>query len=209
MVDTLIVLRLVVACVFLVAVAGKLRLPRRFAEQLTVYVRGSARTRQGLAWSVIAVELLLAVSYGLGTYPAATTGAGLLTTGVFALLVGRRLRRGDGGPCLCFGSSDADTIGPRTLVRLGLLAAAQVVLAGALVAGSAGGDPEGWSWAAVPADPSRALVWAIAATSAAAWVFRSTELAELLGVFAPRAAGAPADQDPETGSTPPASGLFV
>jgi len=193
MADVLIVLRLVVACVFLVAASSKLRRPRTFAEQLTVYVRASATQRRLLAWGVIAVEGALALSYGFGTFSIVTTAVGLLTTAVFALLVTRRLSRGEGGPCLCFGANDGDAIGPRTLVRIALLAAAQLALSADVIRSTWTGAAAAPSWTSAPHDPSSAIAWAIGGVGTVAWMLRSPDVIDQLAIFLRRrtkAAGA-------------------
>jgi len=120
--------RLVIAAALLVAGASKLAGPRRFASSLGE-VFGLARvTRNGLARTVAAAELIAAFmlasawSVTLGLALTALVGAGIV---VFVLIA---MSRGSTAPCGCFGESGSRPIGVRNLLAgVGLLAGAIIL----------------------------------------------------------------------------------
>lgn len=115
-----VVASLSVALALLVAGVSKLSSPwRRDAEAM------------GVPWAVAApvpvVEIVLGglLAAGLGRPVVAWSAAALLTA--FTALVATNLARGHRPPCACFGAWSRTPLGPRHLVRNGLLVAAAVL----------------------------------------------------------------------------------
>ncbi|MEW9550505.1 MauE/DoxX family redox-associated membrane protein, partial [Nonomuraea sp. NPDC050783] len=124
---------LVVVVVLLVAAAGKARDVRAFAADVAGYRLLPPRLAVPATWGVVAAEVAAA---GLLSVPSTRTSGGVLAAALFAAFLaamGTALGRGLDVPCGCFGGS-ADRVGPRTLVRTGLLLVLAVTAA---VAGGA------------------------------------------------------------------------
>lgn len=120
-------LQLALSVVFFLAAGTKLRRPRRFARVVAVQGLVPADAASPAAWAVLALES--AVAFGLLTGwqagPAAVVATLLLAA--FAAMTAVNLRRRRVVPCGCFGSA-AELISARSLVRLGMLIGAGVVL---------------------------------------------------------------------------------
>jgi hypothetical protein len=168
--------RTLLGVVFALALGGKLRSRRSFADftaslQDLRWLPGPARAAAPLA--VVAVEamsvLLLAVP---ATVPFGF-GLAFLTLAAFTASVGWSLRRGEAVRCQCFGT-DSGPMGASELVRNGVLLAAA---AAGLLASAA--DP-------APAAPAGAAVAAAGGALAALLVVRWDDLRF---VFSPPTAG--------------------
>ncbi|WP_157248548.1 MauE/DoxX family redox-associated membrane protein [Nonomuraea typhae] len=136
------------AGVFVIAVAGKVRGRAAFGEYVaSIAALGFVPWVRPAAYALLGAEILVAVSLatpaGLG---AALLLLAVLTTGI---LLG--LRRGRRVPCRCFGATAAP-LGVTHVVRnLVLAGAAGAGLASGAFAGSAAADPAGVAVALVAA----------------------------------------------------------
>ena len=114
--------RLALAAVFAAAAFGKLTARDSARDAVTAF-GVPTRLVPTVAWTLPAVEILIAV--GLLTRPAATVaaaaGLGLLV--LFTATVAFHLVRGNHPACACFGETSAVPIGNTTLVRNGVLLA--------------------------------------------------------------------------------------
>lgn len=132
---------LVLSCVFAASAAGKCRSSRAFSEFLdgvTLFTGFTGRRARALGALVVAAEWAIVL---LCPAPAAGPAGGLLaaaTLTAFVVGIGRVLARGDTGSCHCFTTGHGD-IGPRHLVRNGLL----IALA---IAAAAGRSGSGRTW---------------------------------------------------------------
>jgi hypothetical protein len=133
--------RAAVGLVFLLALAGKLAGAGAFAEfarsvremraappALVPVVARATVLAEGLTVLLLAIGLRITILLGLGL--------AVLLTAAFSHAVLRTVRSGNRTPCRCFGRSSSP-LGPRHLVRNGLLLG--VAVAG-LVASAAGGS---------------------------------------------------------------------
>ena len=120
-------LQLALGAVFFLAALPKLRKPRRFARVVAVQGVVPAGVAPMVAWGVVALETAVASALLTGwlVAPAAVVATFLLAA--FAVTTAVNLRRRRVVPCGCFGSA-AEMISVRSLVRLGLLLGADVVL---------------------------------------------------------------------------------
>lgn len=130
-----IVLSIAVGLTFAYAVLLKLRDIRAFLVAVGDYPLIPVRFSAWLGTLVIAVELVIAISHlsMIGLQVAAPLAIGLIGTfSAFALV---SVKRGDRTPCLCFGVDSREDVGARTIIRLGVLGAAEAVLFVALWSG--------------------------------------------------------------------------
>ena len=131
----LIGLRSLIALVFVISIASKLRSRHAFDEFLAATVRLSpwplmAGMARWLAVAVVATELAAAllVSVSATTPIGFAVAAALLLCFCGAILLA--LRRGERAPCRCFGSAEQPLGYPQVARNLVLLAAAVLGLAG-------------------------------------------------------------------------------
>jgi uncharacterized membrane protein len=171
-------LRTLLGVVFALALGGKLRSRRSFADFAASldglrWLPGPARTAAPLA--VVAVE---GASIPLLAVPATVPlgfGLALLTLAAFTASVGWSLRRGDTVRCQCFGTDS------------GPMGASQVARNGVLLVGAAAGL---LASAAGPASASAAPVGAVIAAAAGALVaVLVVRWDDLRFVFSPPTAG--------------------
>jgi hypothetical protein len=122
---------LVMALVFGASAAAKVRHPLKFAAGVASYGLLPQRASVPAATLLIAAESALALCHVAGQLmPAAAYMALGLLCGFFALTLAA-LRAGHSRPCFCFDTSGREQTTPRSLARLALLAAGElVVLAG-------------------------------------------------------------------------------
>lgn len=125
---TLIVIRLVLAAMFVVAGAAKLR-DRQGARQ-AVGDFGVPSVLVGFgAVALPLVELLVAVAIVFDpTSRLGAAGASVLLA-VFIAAIVRVIRQGRVVACHCFGSVHSATVGPKTIMRNGVAAALAVYVA--------------------------------------------------------------------------------
>lgn len=136
MIDTVwVALRLVIAAVLVAAVIGKVRDPRRFADDIGRYEIVPRRFRMLVAIGLISLEGLAAGLTLVGEVAGVGLALGLFL--LFAVAVLTALRAGRAIPCGCFGGDEV--VSRRALVRLGLLVAACGVALAAVA-----GDPVRW-----------------------------------------------------------------
>ena len=96
-------LRLVLAGVLAGAAVAKLASPSAGREALAGFGFGNPAARAIGFWSLVAIEIGLAVALIAGSTEAAILGAGLMA--MFALLMAGAIARGRAGePCGCFGA---------------------------------------------------------------------------------------------------------
>lgn len=131
----LIGLRSLLALVFVISIAGKVRSRHAFAEFLAATVRLSPRPltaamARWLAAGVVATELaaVLLVSVSATTPIGFAVAGALLLCFTGAILLA--LRRGEQAPCRCFGSARQPLGYPQVARNLVLVAAAVLGLAG-------------------------------------------------------------------------------
>jgi uncharacterized membrane protein YphA (DoxX/SURF4 family) len=138
----LLVLRLILAAVFLVAGLAKLA-DLQGAREAVAGFGVPERLARPLGTALPGLELATALALLLSsTAWAGALAAALLLTG-FCTAIAHSIRRGSAPACHCFGQVHSEPVGPRTLVRnLALLALAVAVLA--LGAGRAMTSATGW-----------------------------------------------------------------
>ncbi|MET8159661.1 MauE/DoxX family redox-associated membrane protein [Sphaerisporangium sp. NPDC005289] len=136
-----------VALVFAMSAVSKLRDLEGFRRSLPALVPARRELLRPLAMAVVVLEALVPIM--IAVPPATSYGLALACALLvaFTVAIARALGRGQTAPCRCFGASAAP-LGPRHLVRNGLLITAAVlgglspggapVLAGAVIAGAAG-----------------------------------------------------------------------
>jgi hypothetical protein len=171
--------RTAVVVVFLLAVTGKVLGAGAFAE----FTRSVAQLKAApprlvpvVARATVLAEALTVLLLGIGIRIIAVIGFSLaIVLGVlFSQAILRSIRSGNRTACRCFGRSSSP-LGPRHLVRNGLLLAVTVV-------GLAS------SWAGDSAEPAGALVAVLAGLFLGLIIASFDDLAQLL---APSAAGHP------------------
>jgi lysylphosphatidylglycerol synthetase-like protein (DUF2156 family) len=123
-------LQLGLGVTFLLAAAPKLRDPSSFYATVVEYRIIGPRASKLVAASLIAVECFLALGFLTGAAIEPVLALALATLGVFAVATAVNLRRDRRVSCGCFGDP-AETISPRSLARIGLLACGVIVLAAA------------------------------------------------------------------------------
>ncbi|WP_454194479.1 TlpA family protein disulfide reductase [Nocardia sp. Marseille-Q1738] len=124
--------RLCLCVVFGLSAWGKLA-DRSAARQAMGDFGVPLRWVPAVAWGLPIAEAMIAIGVVLPWVSGAAAVAALLLLGVFTVVIGRLLRRGERPSCSCFGTASAVPIGPKTLVRNGvLLALAAAVGVGAL-----------------------------------------------------------------------------
>jgi hypothetical protein len=165
--------QLALGCVFLFALAGKLRDPRGFARGVVDYDILPATLAYWFGFLLLPLEGFLAAAHLTGWALPVAAPMGVATLASFALAVGINLRRGRGLPCFCFGSGEQETLSLGSLARLLLLLAGELfVWAG----------PAGWVYPDHLSTPL-ALVRAAMATAlllvSASWLLGAGEIVEL------------------------------
>jgi len=170
----LIGLRSLIALVFVISLASKLRSRHAFDEFLAATVRLSpwpltAGPARWLAAGVVTTELatVLLVSVSATTPIGFAVAAALLLCFCGAILLA--LRRGERAPCRCFGSAEQPLGYPQVARNLVLLAAAALGLAG------------GWLPAASPDLPG--VLLAVGAGALAATVVAAAD--DITSLFRP------------------------
>jgi methylamine utilization protein MauE len=126
--EMLLVAQLAVGLVFLPSASGKLQNPVGFAQGVSEYRILPSYLAFGVGMLLIPLEFFLGVSHLTGWLLAYTVPMGLATLASFAVAVAVNLRRGRSLPCYCFGSQDRERISGRTLARLLLLFACELLL---------------------------------------------------------------------------------
>ncbi|MFI6505082.1 MauE/DoxX family redox-associated membrane protein [Nonomuraea typhae] len=154
------------AGVFVVAVAGKVRGRAAFGEYVaSIAALGFVPWARPVAGALVAAEILVAVSLATP----AGLGAALLLLAVLTTGIVLGVRRGRRVPCRCFGAAAAP-LGPTHVVR-------NLVLAGVACAGLAARVLGG---SAAAADPAGV---AVALAAAAAGVLVVVRLDDLVSLF--------------------------
>lgn len=126
--ETRLVAQFALGLVFLLSASGKLLRPAAFARGVTEYRILPESLGFGFGLLLIPVELLLAVSHLTGWQLALAAPAGLAALASFAVAVAVNLGRGRVLPCYCFGGRGGETISARTMARLLLLLAAELLV---------------------------------------------------------------------------------
>jgi hypothetical protein len=162
--------RCVLAAVFALSAAGKVRGPRRFADAVASFRMLPARAVRPVAYGFLAGEAGAAV---LLCVPATVVAGFVLSAALlaaFTAAVGQALARKLNVPCPCFGASLAP-VGPRHVVRDAVL----VAVAGFGLAGALGPDQ-------ASAAPGGVVVAVAAAAVVVLLVRFADDLAELIRV---------------------------
>lgn len=174
-------LQLALGATFALAATPKLRRPGLFARTVVDYRILPPAVARAAAPVLIAGECLLAVAFLTGTATRAALALAAVMLLVFGTATWVNLRRGRAVPCGCFGETD-ETISPRSLARLGLLATVLAALGALLATGAAS--------ATTLAQPDVEHVVAAAGTAlflalAGSYALHPRELAFVLGRLAP------------------------
>jgi hypothetical protein len=130
-------LQLLLGTVFLVAAITKLRRPSQFVVAVRNYQLIPRALSRPIAFMVVVIELLVAISMLSGWVLDVSVPAATLLLLSFAAAVAINLRRGRVVPCGCFGSV-SEGISSRSLGRIGLLFVAVIGLIGVRTASPAG-----------------------------------------------------------------------
>jgi len=126
--ETRLVLQLAIGLVFLLSACGKLLNPHGFARGVMDYQVLPNSLAYGVGLVLIPVEVLLAVSHLSGWLLAFAVPLALAILASFAAAVAVNLRRRRVLPCYCFGDHGGETISRRSLIRLLLLVAGELLL---------------------------------------------------------------------------------
>jgi uncharacterized membrane protein YphA (DoxX/SURF4 family) len=111
-------LRLLLALVFIVAGAAKVRRPRLFSRQVAAYHLLPATLVQPVAYTLPWLELLLGFALLIGLEVQVSSGLGAILMLVFSLAIGINLARGrQEMDCGCFGSGHSEKISLKLLGR--------------------------------------------------------------------------------------------
>jgi hypothetical protein len=198
--ETRLVVQLAVGLVFLLSASGKLLRPAEFARGVADYQILPESLSFGVGLMLIPVEIFLASAHLSGWLLWAAVPLGLATLASFAIAVGVNLKRGRALPCHCFGGQGGETISGRTLARLLLLCAGELLL---FV------DPAPSGRLTYPdrvdsfAELGLALFWATLLLIAGLWLLSTPEVVALLRRCATCGARA-AGTDARTMQSPPA-----
>lgn len=122
------VVQLAVGLVFLLSVNGKLMNPLGFARGVIEYRILPDRVSYLAGLLLIPTEILLAATHLTGWLLSFGVLSGIAVLTCFMTGVAINLRRGRLLPCHCFGASKGDVISGRTLARLALLMAGELLL---------------------------------------------------------------------------------
>lgn len=126
--ETRLVVQLAIGMVFLFSTPGKLMDLKGFARGLGEYRIVPESLVAFVAMTVIVAEIFLAVSHLTGWLLRIAVPVGLVILLIFSMAVAVNLKRGQELRCYCFGASDREMISGRTLARLLLLLAGEVIL---------------------------------------------------------------------------------
>lgn len=129
-------LQLALGVVFVLSCVPKLRDWSTFARTVQDYQVAGPRASRAAASIVVGIECLLAISFFTGAFLEPAIGVAVLLLFAFAAATALNLRRERDISCGCFGDR-SERISGRTLVRIGLLIVAAVILGAALVTGQA------------------------------------------------------------------------
>jgi hypothetical protein len=122
------VVQLAIGMVFLFSTLGKLSDPVGFARGVGEYRIVPKSLEFFAAMLVIVTETFLSISHLTGWLLRIAVPVGLVMLLTFSTAVIINLRRGQAVPCYCFGASDQELISGRTLARLLMLLAGEIVL---------------------------------------------------------------------------------
>lgn len=120
--------RLSVGCVFLWAALTKLMRPMAFAEGVIQYGILPPRLSFIGAFVVMALELAVGIAHLGGWFVVRSAEVGLLVLVTFLIVVCRQLVTGRVAPCYCFGSGGGDVLSGRSVARLILMCAGELVV---------------------------------------------------------------------------------
>jgi hypothetical protein len=122
------VAQLALGIVFALSAVGKLRDPTGFTRGVADYQILPVWLAHPVGFLIIGLEVCLAIAHLTGwlVADAAPLGFGMLMS--FGVAVGVNLRRGRALPCHCFGSQNGESISARTLGRLVLLLACELLV---------------------------------------------------------------------------------
>lgn len=180
-IEHLIVLRLALGVVFMWAAVGKLLHPARFAAGLGAYAALPTPALAALAAILILLELFLGVSHLSGWLLREGIILALATLILFAAVVRWRLSDGRTGPCLCFNvDDDSEQISQRTIARLGLLIAGEILLIANIGSWSGASEPNRVFNPQTSDTFIMMAVWTIILLMLGAWFLRLTDVLELI-----------------------------
>lgn len=121
------VIQFALGMIFLAALIGKLRSPRRFLHAVTGYRLLPYWLTKAAAIAVVAAELFLAAAFLSGWLIGPAALLALPTLGAFSLAVGINLHRGRRVACGCFGNR-SEQISGQVLTRLIALLSMAILL---------------------------------------------------------------------------------
>lgn len=126
--DVRLIVQLAVGLVFLISASGKLLHPKTFARGVTEYRLLPDSLAFGIGLLLIPIEIMIGIAHVLGWRLGYIGPLALATLVSFAVAVGVNLKRGRVLPCYCFGGRGGEQISKRTLARLALLSAGQLIV---------------------------------------------------------------------------------
>lgn len=135
--EAVLVVQLAVGLVFLQAGVGKLRQFRHFVQDLSAYNVLPEAMAAPAGLILVILEMIIAVAHLSGSLLTWAVPLTLCVLGAFLTVVLVVLKRGTAVSCLCFGSAEGEPVSIRTVIRLGVLLAAEI---GVLITGSSDAD---------------------------------------------------------------------
>jgi uncharacterized membrane protein YphA (DoxX/SURF4 family) len=120
--------RIAVGLVFLLSATSKLRNVRGFAQGVARYQVLPAWLSAVYGFSLIPLEILVAISFVSGSLLDLSVPISLLLLTSFFIAVALNIRRRRELLCYCFGSTSTERISKRTLARISMLALAVAVV---------------------------------------------------------------------------------
>ena len=131
------IVQLAIGIVFLLSASSKVLHPATFARGVRAYKLLPDSLAFVVGLLLIPIEIILGISHLVGWLLSYMAPLALATLISFAIAVSVNLKRGRVLPCYCFGGQGGEQITKRTLARLGLLIAGElIVFAGATLFGA-------------------------------------------------------------------------
>ena len=170
--------QLALGALFLMSFAAKVRSPREFLKGAEDYRLLPPKAARAAGAVLIPVEGFLAAAHLTGWLLVPASFLTLATLAVFIAAVALNLKRRRKVPCHCFDSSGGEEISARTLVRLFLMLAGEL-----LVLALASSAPNRWVFPGLVAsgpDLIHAVLLSLLLLVATAWVLKAPDLWVLL-----------------------------
>lgn len=169
--------QLALGLLFALSFLAKLRAPRAFLDGVERYGILPPKAAHAAGAALIATEGFLACAHLSGWLLVPASLLGLATLAVFLAAVGVNLKRRRKVPCFCFDSAGGEEISARTLVRLLLMAAGELlVIAGIRTPGTSLHRFILPGRVASTVDLLHAVLFAALLLVGAAWLLRAPDL---------------------------------